>query len=503
MIGKLTMNSDVGLLICLLTLLLAIFSLYWRLKYYIFHVKKQNIKDIYELRQKLPTLDNEPKFIQDMELGAIAIFQGLTLEQVEFLMQKNLSLQLMTNISLLMKHDLCRLEDNVLVIPNPSYINKKYLLSIKNIVALLCFAFFLLLFMEVIFSQNFTIVEYVCLLSLTLVMEFYLLLSLKGMIIYKHIIKMKQAVSDIELRAENNFDGEEEEEKEQISDVGKKKTSWFSQKLADLKQWEKEKEQEIEEPIKKLWKTEKPKVINTQSAKDTIIEDDEVLEFDEEPPQQESVLAEEDKQKIADIESYLLESYEIDRQVQEDLQKLKLEEYHMALQQAQPVAYDNEQPIAYDYDSELKYQNAIATQQPVAYEEEVVYQEEVQQEQPIAYETETEYQYKEEVQQEQPITYETETEYQYQEEVQQEQPVAYESETAYQYQEEIQQEQAVAYESETAYQYQDEIQQEQPVVYESEEPLVYEEHELKYQANVQQSQVEQTVDEKDNFNLPF
>nr|MBS9779001.1 hypothetical protein [Moraxellaceae bacterium] len=422
------MNSDVGLLICLLTLFLAIFSLYWRLKYHLFYVKKQNIKDIYELRQKLPTLDTEPKFIQDMELGEIPMFQELTLEQVKFLMQKNLSLQLMTNISLLMKHDLCRIENDVLVIPKTTYIYKKYLFNIKNISALICILFFITFCVEVIFSQNFSIIEYFCLLSLTLVMEFYLLLSLKGMIIYKHIIKMKQAISDIELRVENNFDGEDKATNSQISDIGEKKTSWFSQKLADLKQWEKEqkekeeKQKKAKQPRKKVWKTEKPTVIKTQSVKKKQLVEEDVPAVTKDFSVKKDVAgSNEETNKVHDIESYLLESYEIDKQVQEDLQKIKLEEYHTALQQAQPMVYEDEQSIAYDYESETEYQ----------------YQEEVQPEQPVTYESETEYQYQEEVQPEQPVTYESETEYQYQEEVQQEQPVAYENETEYQYQEEV------------------------------------------------------------------
>ncbi|MBS9779221.1 MAG: hypothetical protein KGV51_01205 [Moraxellaceae bacterium] len=545
------MNSDVGLLICLLTLILAIFSLYWRLKYYIFHVKKQNIKDIYELRQKLPTLDNEPKFIQDMELGTIDIFQGLTLEQVEFLMHKNLSLQLMTNISLLMKHDLCRLENNVLIIPKPAYIYRKYLLNLKNISALVCILFFITFCIEVIFSQNFSIIEYFCLLSLTLVMEFYLLLSLKGMIIYNHIIKMKQVVSDIDLRVENNFDGGLKSKK--TSDSTKK--SWFKQKLADLKQWKKEQQktkeqkEKAKEPTKKVWKKEKPTVVTTQSAKNkAMVNADKNV-----TNQQKTIVTDEDKNKTVSIEDYLLNNYEIEKEVEEDLQKIKLEEYQTALKQAQPMAYEAEQAVSYEYESDLKYQNSpqqpvayereteyqyqediqqeqpvtyereteyqyqeeVQQEQPVAYESETEYQyqEEISQEQPVAYETETEYQYQADVQQEQPVTYESETEYQYQEEVQQEQPVAYETETEYQYQEEVQQEQPVAYDSETEYQYQADVQQEQPVTYETEteyqyqeQPVAYEEHELKYQADVQQAQAETSakkVDDKDNFNLPF
>ncbi len=460
MIGKLTVNSDVGLLICLLTLFLAIFSLYWRFKYHIFHVKKQNIQDIYELRQKLPTLDTEPKFIQDMELGTIAMFQGLNLEQVKFLIKKNLSLKLMSNISLLMKHGLCRLEDNVLVIPKTAYVYKKYLFNIKSISALLCFLFFTKLVMEVIFSQNFSIIEYVCLLLLTLSLEFYLLLSVKGMIIYKDIIKMKQAVSDIELRAEDNFDGKLEGTKALDSN----KSSWFKQRLVELKQKNKIKAD------KKVEKKEKSTLFAKYSAKNKAIVDEKILVEEAITTEVKTSLNNENKQSVTEVEDYLLESDEIDRQVQEDLQKIKLEEYQTALRQAQPKADKND----------VDYQEGI--QQPVAYENEVDYQEEIQQEQPVAYETETEYQYQEEIQQEQPVAYETETEYQYQEEIQQEQPVAYETE----------------------YQYQEEIQQEQPVTYETEEPLVYEEHELKYQANVQQAQAEQaTDDDKDNFNLPF
>ncbi len=445
MIGKLTMNSDVGVLICLLTLLLAIFSLYWRLKYHIFHVKKQNVTDIYELRQKLPTLDTEPKFIQDMEFRAVPMFQELTLEQVKFLMQKNLSLQLMTNISLLMKHDLCRLENDVLVIPKSAYINKKYLFNIKNILVLFGFIFFTVLFMDIIFSKNFTIIEFVCLLSLTLVMEFYVLLLLKGMIIYKHIIKMKQAISDIELRAEDNFDGKNKVTSSKISDIGKKKTSWFSQKLADLKQWEKQNlKQEVEEtPVKKVWKTEKPTVIKTQSAKNKRVTEEELLVVDETISSEEKTNYIEDN--VVSIEDYLLDRDEIDKQVQEDLQKIQLDDYKTPLEQTESVTYQyqedvQQQPVAYETETEYQYQEDIQQQQPVTYESETEYQyqEDIQQQQPVAYESETEYQYQEDIQQ-QPVTYETETEYQYQEDIQQQQPVAYETETEYQYQEDIQQ----------------------------------------------------------------
>ncbi len=183
------MDINIDLFIKIITFFISIVSFYWSQKNDIFNSKKRQLTNFYEFRERLNKLENEPKYIQEIEINVLPFFRKLSWEQVDFLINKNINLHTLTNIRLLFIYELCILEEDALKIPNKAYTYKKHLKSAKNISVLTSFVLLIIIFIGLILYQKLNMVQYLELLGLTLFLEFYVLYLFDGIVTYNDFLK--------------------------------------------------------------------------------------------------------------------------------------------------------------------------------------------------------------------------------------------------------------------------------------------------------------------------
>lgn len=95
------MDISIDLFIKLITFFISIISFYWSQKHDVFNSRRRRLINFYEFREKFKKLEDEPKYLQEMEINIIPFFRKLSWEQVNFLIDKDINFQSLTNIRFL------------------------------------------------------------------------------------------------------------------------------------------------------------------------------------------------------------------------------------------------------------------------------------------------------------------------------------------------------------------------------------------------------------------
>lgn len=151
--------------------------------------KQNDLKNTKSILRRREYIRNSNRYLQDLELNTVTYLKGFRWEEVEILLDKNISLSTISNIRALKKEKFLIIRNDEIIIPSKNYIFKKKLYKFKSLVVLGSFVFSILLIVWLIFHYSLSTIEYISMLMYMLLSEVIAIYYFDSLISFDLIIE--------------------------------------------------------------------------------------------------------------------------------------------------------------------------------------------------------------------------------------------------------------------------------------------------------------------------
>lgn len=169
--------------------------------------KQNDLKNTRSILGRRQYIRNSNRYLQDLELNTVTYLKGFRWEEVEVLLDKNISLSTISNIRALKKENFLIIRSDEIIIPSKNYIFKKKLYKFKSLMILGSFVFSILLIIWSISHYSLSAIEYISMLTYMLLSEVIAIYYFDSLISFDLIIESGDLAGN-DIVVSQDFDSE-------------------------------------------------------------------------------------------------------------------------------------------------------------------------------------------------------------------------------------------------------------------------------------------------------
>lgn len=169
--------------------------------------KQNDLKNTRSILRRREYIRNSNRYLQDLELNTVTYLKGFRWEEVEVLLDKNISLSTISNIRALKKENFLIIRSDEIIIPSKNYIFKKKLYKFKSLMISGSFVFSILLIIWSISHYSLSAIEYISMLTYMLLSEVIAIYYFDSLISFDLIIESGDLAGN-DIVVSQDFDSE-------------------------------------------------------------------------------------------------------------------------------------------------------------------------------------------------------------------------------------------------------------------------------------------------------